>query len=99
MVDQVTADSGPSAKTKPKKKRKAHRPNAKIYGNNIVQLCKEKGMSQTEIADIIDVGDDHISRIVNNKVKCLSLAIAGKIAGALREPIEKVFILDKPKKE
>jgi len=49
----------------------------------IKQLLQEKGMSQTELADITGIQMSEISKLLNNKRKCISLEKAVKISKAL----------------
>jgi plasmid maintenance system antidote protein VapI len=77
------------AKSKPK-------PKAKMFGNRIKIILKEKGMSPVELADIIETTPSHISRIINGQRRCISLPIAIKIALALGTPVEEVFIYKQP---
>lgn len=72
------------------------KPREKMYGNNIKAILKEKLMSPQELSDIIKSPPSHISRIINNQARCISLPIAFKIANALDRPIEEVFIYDEP---
>ena len=63
-----------------------------LTSNNINALLKIKGISRDQLAIMIDVDTSRISRIILNKVPCISLPIAIKIAQALGEPVESVFI-------
>ena len=68
------------------------KPKEMLNGNNIERLLNIKDMTRAELAILVGTDNSHISRIINNKVKCLSLPIAIKIAQALQEPVENVFI-------
>jgi plasmid maintenance system antidote protein VapI len=52
-------------------------------------------MTQQELADLCDTNRSHISKLVNNKTNCVTLAIALKISRALKQPIENLFTLAK----
>jgi len=71
---------------------KERKPKETLNGNNIEQLLQLKEMTRSELAILVGTDSSHISRIIHNKVKCLSLPIAIKIAQALQEPVENVFI-------
>lgn len=49
----------------------------------IKQLLQEKGMSQTELADITGIQMSEISKLLNNKRRSISLEKAVKISKAL----------------
>ena len=68
------------------------KPKETLNGNNIEQLLQIKDMTRNELAILVGTDNSHISRIINDKVKCISLPIAIKIAQALQEPVENVFI-------
>ena len=72
------------------------KPKEKMYGHLISVILKDKGMSPQELSDISGILPSHISRIINNKRRCISLPIAMKIAEALQMPVEKVFLYKKP---
>ena len=71
---------------------KDRKPKEMLNGNHIQELLEIKGMTRNELAILVGTDNSHISRIINNKVKCISLPIAIKIAQALQEPVENVFI-------
>jgi len=75
------------------KKKKAKE---EIFGNNILDILSEIHMSQQELADTVGTNASHISKIINNHNRCISLPIAMKIANVLDRPVEEVFILDNP---
>jgi transcriptional regulator with XRE-family HTH domain len=78
------------------KARRVTKPKEKIYGNRIKELLIKKEMSDKELSDISGVITSHLSRIINGKRMCISLPVAFKIAEALNEPIENVFMHKKP---
>ncbi len=80
-------------------KSEAKKAKEKLYGNNINMFLSQKGMSLQELADITDKCISHLSRIASGKRRCISLPIAFIISNALGEPVEKVFILNKPEGE
>lgn len=71
---------------------KDRKPKEMINGNRIEELLLLKEMTRAELAIMVGTDNSHISRIINNKVKCLSLPTAIKVAQALQEPVENVFI-------
>lgn len=71
---------------------KDRKPKEMLNGNRIEELLEIKEMTRGELALLVGTDNSHISRIINNKVKCLSLPTAIKIAQALQEPVENVFI-------
>lgn len=83
-------------KIKTKKVAKAKKPKSKMYSNRIKEILRETGMSQQELADIIETNPAHLSRIINGQRQCISLPIAMKIAEALNHTVEDIF---KSKKE
>lgn len=68
------------------------KPKSKLAGNNITFILNEIGMIQQELAELTGLDPAYLSRIINDKRKCLSLPIAFKIAKVLNKPVEKVFI-------
>lgn len=68
----------------------------KICSNRIRTILAEKKMTQQELADIVINGNRaHISRIVNGKLKNITLPLAFKIAEALGKKVDEVFIYQK----
>lgn len=63
-----------------------------ISHNLIAEILKEKGMSQQELADIIGADQSHVSKIMRNERKQISLPMAIRISEALGKPVEEVFI-------
>lgn len=81
------------------KKRVTKRKQRKIYGNNIKQILEEIGMSQQELADIVDTNAAHLSKIISGQRRSVSLPVAMDIAAALGKPVEEVFINNEPDNE
>lgn len=71
---------------------KDKKPKAIVEGNNIKTILEEIGMSQQELADIVETNAGHMSAIINGNRKSISLPIAMKISKALKRPVEEVFI-------
>ena len=71
---------------------KEKKPKDKLHSNNVMQLLKEKDMTQQELSDLTGIYTTHLSKIIRGQRRCISLPIAIKISRALNEPIEKVFI-------
>ena len=64
-----------------------------IYGNRIKEMLEQKGMIQVELADLCLNGDImFLNKIIHGKKKHISLMTALKIANALNERVEDVFI-------
>ena len=80
-------------KIKTEKKKKAKKPRRKMYANRIKAILNEIGMSQQELADMVETDSAHLSKIIHGKKQCLSLPTAIKIAQALSRPVEEVFVL------
>lgn len=74
-----------------KKKRKAK---LTIKDNKIKYYLDKQGMSQIELADICKTDKSHISLIILGERPSLSLPMAMRIAKALGQTVEEVFILD-----
>jgi plasmid maintenance system antidote protein VapI len=67
----------------------------KICNNRIREILEEKQMTQQELADMVINGNRaHISRIVNNKLKNITLPMAFRIAEALGKKVDEVFIYE-----
>lgn len=76
--------------------KKERKPKEKMYGNRIKEFLTKKQMNTQELSDITDISMSHISRIINGQRRCISLPIAIKIAKALQEPVEEVFLHQPP---
>lgn len=74
-------------------KTKNNKQKSKIHSNRIKSILREANMTQQELADLtVDGNKAHLSRIINGKKQHISLAVAAKIAKALKKQIEEVFI-------
>lgn len=62
----------------------------KKLGLNIAYYRKEKGLSQMQLADMIDISRTHMSRIENNDC-AVSLDVIFNIADTLKIPVAKLF--------
>ena len=62
----------------------------KKLGLNIAYYRKERGLSQMQLADGIDISRTHMSRIENNDC-AVSLDVIFSIAKALEIPVAKLF--------
>jgi len=67
-----------------------------MYGNRINEMLKERQMTIQELADLSGVRPSHLSRIINGQRRCISLPIAIKVAQALKNSVEEIFIYQKP---
>jgi len=59
-------------------------------GLNIAYYRKERGLSQIQISEAVNISRTHISRIENNDC-AVSLDVIFGIAKALRLPVAKLF--------
>ena len=62
----------------------------KKLGLNIAYYRKERGLSQIQLAETIDISRTHMSRIENNDC-AVSLDVIFSIAKALNIPIARLF--------
>lgn len=69
---------------------RAHFEEYKKLGLNIAYYRKEKGLSQMQLAEQIDISRTHMSRIENNDC-AVSLDVIFRIAKALDIPVAKLF--------
>lgn len=67
-----------------------HKEEYRKLGLNIAYYRKEKGLSQIQLADQIDISRTHMSRIENNDC-AVSLDVIFSIAKALEVPVYKLF--------
>lgn len=69
------------------------RANQEAYrklGLNIAYYRKERGLSQMQLAERVDISRTHMSRIENNNC-AVSLDVVFRIAAALEIPVAKLF--------
>ena len=59
--------------------------------NNIRDILDSRNMTQQELSDLTGILPQHLSLIIKNKRKCISLPTAIKIAQALDMQIEEIF--------
>lgn len=64
-----------------------------IKNNNILEFLKSLQMTQKELAKKCKIGEAHVSRLINNKHRLVSLVVAIKISKALKQPVENIFVL------
>mgnify|MGYP002512159269 FL=1 len=69
---------------------RAHSEEYRKLGLNIAYYRKERGLSQIQLADRIDVNNTHMSRIENNDC-AVSLDVIFSIAKALEIPVNRLF--------
>lgn len=69
---------------------KRHYEEFKKLGLNIAYYRKEKGLSQMQLADAVEISRTHMSRIENNDC-AVSLEAVFSIADALEIPVAKLF--------
>ena len=72
------------------------KPKEKMYGNRINEMLKERQMTIQELSDLSGVRPSHLSRIISGQRRCISLPIAIKVAQALKNSVEEIFIYQKP---
>lgn len=75
------------------------KPKEKMYGNRINEMLKERQMTIQELSDLSGVRPSHLSRIISGQRRCISLPIAIKVAQALKNSVEEIFIYQKPPEE
>lgn len=73
---------------------KVKRGKSKLADNRVADIMMEQGMSAQELADIIETTPGHLSKIMSQQRRCLSLPLGLKIASALKTPVEKIFFLE-----
>ncbi len=62
-----------------------------IVGKNIRRIRKEKGLTQVQLADLINYNDGTIANIENNSYQTFSLEFLYIISKTLQVPIEDFF--------
>lgn len=67
-----------------------HKEEYRKLGLNITYYRKEKGLSQVQLADEINISRTHMSRIENNDC-AVSLDVIFSIAKTLEIPVSKLF--------
>lgn len=70
--------------------KRVHHEEYKKLGLNIAYYRKERGLSQMQLAEAVDISRTHISRIENNDC-AVSLDVIFSIAKALNIPIIRLF--------
>lgn len=66
--------------------------------NNLAQLIKESGLTQTEIAETIGITRATLNNILNNKFST-SLEVALKLSKLFKTPVNHIFFLEEPKEK
>jgi len=67
-----------------------HYEEYKKLGLNIAYYRKERGLSQMQLAEMVDISRTHMSRVENNDC-AVSLDVIFNIAKALDIPVFKLF--------
>lgn len=62
-----------------------------IPKNNILALLTEKQMTRADLAAKIGIDESHLSKLINNVYKNVTIPTASKIAKAFDCSIEEVF--------
>ncbi len=62
-----------------------------IVGKNIRRIRKEKGLTQVQLADLINYSEGTIANIENNSFQTFSLEFLYVISKALKVPMEEFF--------
>lgn len=75
------------------KPKKTQLPKKKLATNRILFFLKLKKMTSLELAKLAGTTPSHISKIIHDKKRCISLPVAMRIASALGEKVESVFLL------
>lgn len=67
-----------------------HRDEYRKLGLNITYYRRERGLSQMQLADRVDISRTHMSRIENNDC-VVSLDVVFSVAKTLQIPVAKLF--------
>lgn len=67
-----------------------HRDEYRKLGLNITYYRRERGLSQMQLADRVDISRTHMSRIENNDC-AVSLDVVFSVAKSLQIPVAKLF--------
>ncbi len=70
---------------------KGKRERTIISGNNIRKHLTTINKDQKWLAKKCQTNEAHISRIINNKHRSISLAFAMKVSKAIKQPVDKLF--------
>lgn len=73
------------------KKPRQRKPKDQIVSNNLRQILDDREMTQQELSDLTGILPQHLSLIIKNKRKCISLPTALKISRALELSVEDIF--------
>ena len=76
------------------KKPAYRKPKEQIVNNKIRLILDERNMTQQELSDITGILPQHLSLIIKNKRKCISLPTALRIGKALNTPVESLFLYE-----
>jgi transcriptional regulator with XRE-family HTH domain len=71
---------------------KKRKPKERLTGNRIKIVLEQKGMIAEELADITKMCPSFISRIIHDRILCISLPTALRIGNALNTPVEQLFL-------
>lgn len=88
----MNKDDKPKSLDQLLRKPKQRKPKEQLKKNLIMEILEEREMTQSELSDLSGVTPQHLSRIIHNQRKCISLPTAIKIARAFKLPVEQVFI-------
>ena len=66
----------------------------KFIGNKIKSYRKKLGITQSELAEMVDLSDQHISRIENEKYTC-SINLVFKLCSIFKMEIDEFFGVEK----
>lgn len=72
-------------------KKKEKKPRARITDNKIQFHLDKQKMTQQELADRTEIPMSHLSIIIHNKRRQVSLPTALKIGAVLNVPLEELF--------
>ena len=73
-------------------------PKNNLKSNRVREFADEKGMSATELADLIPCARSCVSRIMNNKAKRLTLQRGMRISEILGQPLNVLFTFESDEK-
>lgn len=59
-------------------------------GRSIFKMRKQKGLSQNQLAEMVDISREHLAKIETAK-RCISLGLLIDISDALKIPVKDFF--------
>lgn len=65
----------------------------KLLANNIKKYRKQKGLSQNELAEILDISREHLAKLETTK-RCISLMLLFRLSDALDVSLKDLFTFE-----